>query len=132
MVGIIIIMFFAVVAIFAPIISPLDPLTPRMEGYYIQSQPKLCEKLCVPIWYKTLLGMNDLSENFIVFADHEYMTADSFTSQVEWQVLDAGYDVNVQYNPSSGTQNMETSIGFLLKIRQLCSLVYGNTYRLIT
>ncbi|UCD96730.1 MAG: ABC transporter permease [Candidatus Bathyarchaeota archaeon] len=105
MVGIIIIFFFAVVAVFAPILSPLDPLAPRMEGYYIHQQPKLCEKLCVPIWYKTILGMNDLSENFLTFDDHEYMTADSFTSQIEWHVLDSGYDVDVQYNPSAGTHD---------------------------
>jgi hypothetical protein len=110
MVGIIIILFFAFIAIFAPIISPLDPLAPRMEGYYIQQQPKLCEKLCVPIWYKTILGMNDLSENFLVFDDHEFMTSESFSTQIEWRVLDSGYDVDVQYNPSSGTHDNDGCI----------------------
>lgn len=105
MIGIIIIIFFALVAAFAPLLSPIDPLAPRMEGYYIHAVPKLCEKLCVPIWYKTLLGMNDLSENFFVFDDHEYMTEESFNTQLEWQVLDSGYDVSVQYNATAGTHN---------------------------
>jgi ABC-type dipeptide/oligopeptide/nickel transport system permease subunit len=77
--GIGIIIIYGVVAVIAPLLSPLDPMTPLMSGYYPSGQqPKECEKLCVPIWYKSILGMTDLSENMIVMEDHELKTAEIF------------------------------------------------------
>ena len=83
--GIGIIAFFAFIAIFAPLLSPLDPLTPKMEGHYPGQQPKLAEKLCYPIWYRTLLGMNDLSENMLIIEDHEFNSDGVFDAQFNWQ-----------------------------------------------
>ena len=104
--GIAIILVFAVVAIFAPLISPLDPMSPKWEGYYPGgTQPKLADKLCVPIWYKSLLGMNDLSENMKVVQDHQFTTEESFSTQWNWVLLTPGYNVDVQYSPTGGHQS---------------------------
>jgi ABC-type dipeptide/oligopeptide/nickel transport system permease subunit len=102
--GIIIITFFAVLAIAAPILSPLDPMRPLWPGHYPSSRPRLCDKLCVPIWYKSLLGMHDLSENMEVVQDHEFTSQELFYSQ--WSSESTpGYSVDVQYSPTNGEDN---------------------------
>ena len=55
--GIIIVMFFSLVAIFAPLIAPYAPMEPMNDvGKYPACGPfrgpKIAEKLCVPEWYK--------------------------------------------------------------------------------
>jgi ABC-type dipeptide/oligopeptide/nickel transport system permease subunit len=103
--GIIIIVFFAVVAICAPLLSPLDPMRPLWPGHYPSSRPRLCDKLCVPIWYKSLLGMHDLSENMEVMQDHEFTSQELFNSQWTWKSTPSGYNVDVQYSPTKGEDN---------------------------
>ena len=106
MLGLIIIIAFAIVAIFAPLISPLDPMSPKWPGYYPGgTQPKLADKLCVPIWYKPILGMASLSENLQVVNNHEFTTEESFTSQWEWEVLTTGYNLGIQYSLTRGNNN---------------------------
>lgn len=90
MLGIGIIAFFGVIAIFAPLISHIDPLSPKMEGHYPGQQPKMAEKLCYPIWYKTLLGMNDLSENMLLVEDHEFNLDGIFDAQFKSQATPQG------------------------------------------
>jgi ABC-type dipeptide/oligopeptide/nickel transport system permease subunit len=102
--GIIIIAFFAVVAIAAPLLSPLDPMRPLWPGHYPSSSPKLCDKLCVPIWYKSLLGMHGISENMQVMEDHEFTSQEIFYTQWSWGST-PGYNVDVQYRPTGGEDN---------------------------
>ena len=100
--GIIIIVFFAVIAIAAPVLSPLDPMQPLWPGHYPSSRPKQADKLSVPIWYKSLLGMHGLSENMQVMEDHEFTSQEIFYTQWRWEVSPSGYDVDIQYSPTKG------------------------------
>lgn len=101
MLGIIIIVFFGVVAIAAPLLSPLDPMRPLWPGHYPSSRPKLADKLCVPIWYKSLLGMQDLSENMQLMEDHEFHSQEILYTQWTWESSPSDY-VDVQYSPTKG------------------------------
>jgi len=103
MLGIGIIFAFAIMAIFAPIIAPLDPLKPKMTGYYPSDRPKIADKLCVPIWYKSLLGMQHLSENMIVVEDHEFISEELFNTQ--WKIQNDSQYVSYQYSSSGGSHN---------------------------
>lgn len=105
MLGIGIIIFFGVIAILAPIISPLDPLAPKMKGYFPGQQPKLAEKLCYPIWYKTLLGMNDLSENYLLIEDHEFKSQELFDTQFDWEITPAQANINLKYRSTGGSHD---------------------------
>jgi ABC-type dipeptide/oligopeptide/nickel transport system permease subunit len=99
--GVVIIVFFGVVALAAPLLSPLDPMRPLWPGHYPSSRPKLADKLCVPIWYKSLLGMNDLSENMQLMEDHEFVSQEIFFTQWRWESSPSDY-VDVQYSPTKG------------------------------
>ena len=99
-----IIIFFGAVAVFAPIISSVDPLSPTMEGYYPGQRPKLAEKLCVPIWYKTLLGRTELSENMMLVEDREFSSDGSFDAQFNWQATPQG-NITVQQRSAGGTHD---------------------------
>lgn len=103
--GIIIILFFAVIAIMAPVLSPLDPMYPGWQGYYpgATAQPQVADKLCVPIWYKSLPGGEDLSENIKVVPDHEFSSKEVFED--EWDVPQ-----NVLYDSTMGTHNGSVKI----------------------
>jgi len=103
MLGIIIIIFFALVAIFAPIIAPLDPLSPKMPGYYPASKPRIAHKLSVPIWYKSLLGMNYLSENVLIVEDHEFNSSEMFNK--EWNPQYNATYVSLQYSTTGGSHD---------------------------
>jgi ABC-type dipeptide/oligopeptide/nickel transport system permease subunit len=78
--GIAIIVLFGILAVFAPLLSPYDALTPKWPGGWWPGgeQPKLADKLCVPIWYKTILGMNQLSENMEVVEYPEFRSSEAF------------------------------------------------------
>lgn len=111
--GVGIIMFFAVVAIFAPLIAPLDPLNPKWPGYYPGGeQPKQAEKLCVPIWYKSVLGMNQLSESIQLIENHELTSRTAFEQWVP--IYDPTY-TSVQYNETRGQHNNDGCIEILYK-----------------
>jgi len=107
MLGIVIIIFFGIVAIFAPVISPLDPMNPKWPGYYPGGeQPKLAEKLALPIWYKSILGMHDLSENMQVMDDHEFTSKEKFDTEWKSQIHPPNvYNISVQYSPTKGSHN---------------------------
>jgi ABC-type dipeptide/oligopeptide/nickel transport system permease subunit len=107
MLGIAILVLFAVVAIFAPFLTPYDAMNPLWPGYYPSTRPTQADGLCVPIWYKSLLGMTGLSENMQLVQDHEFTSQELFNTQ--WRVgsSPAGYDddVNVQWSPTKGNNN---------------------------
>lgn len=102
--GLGIIIFFGAVAVFAPLLSPLDPLKPKMKGYYPGQQPKLAEKLCLPIWYKTLLGRTELSENMLLVEDHEFNSYDLFDAQFNWQATPQA-NITIQQRSTGGNHN---------------------------
>jgi peptide/nickel transport system permease protein len=101
--GIIIIAMFGVIAILAPVLSPYDPLIPSHPGYYPAQQPRLAEKLSVPIWYKTILGDQSLSENLDVVDDHEFSSNDIFDLQWDSGYTPPQYSVSVEYSGTGGS-----------------------------
>jgi len=103
--GIIIIVAFGMVAIFAPWLTPYDPLDPSYPGFYPAQQPRLAEKLSLPIWYKTVLGDETLSENFFVVDDNEFSSNDIFNQQWGSQHTPPQYSVSVEYSGTEGSHN---------------------------
>jgi len=100
--GIVIIAFFAVVAIFAPVIAPLNPLSPTMPGYYPGQTPRIAEKVCVPAWYRSIGGAQNLSENVLVMEDHEFAIESTYD---QWtRTKDSPY-ISIQYSPTGGSNN---------------------------
>lgn len=101
MLGIVIIACFGFVAAFGPMLTDIDPMYPQMKGHYPAGLPKLAEKLCVPIWYKSVLGMTDLSENMLVMQDHE------FTSRETLDQCRTSGDANFEarYSTTGGTHD---------------------------
>ncbi len=109
--GIIIILIFGITAIFAPIITPLDPMRPKWPGHFPGSeQPKLAAKLAVPIWYRSLLGMQDLSENMQVVDDQEFQSEEVFNTQWEWAMDKPQYGVSVEYSSTRGENDNDGCI----------------------
>jgi ABC-type dipeptide/oligopeptide/nickel transport system permease subunit len=111
MLGIVILVFFAVIAIGAPLWTPLDPMSPMWPGYYPSTRPTQADSLCVPIWYKSLLGMSDLSENMALVEDHEFTSSALYAAQWTWQSSPAGYSVDVQYSSTKGNNNRTVAGG---------------------
>lgn len=55
--GIAIVTFFVILGVFAPLIAPYDPISPKkdVDKYPAQTTPpQIAEKLCSPAWYKYL------------------------------------------------------------------------------
>jgi ABC-type dipeptide/oligopeptide/nickel transport system permease subunit len=104
--GIVIIIIFGVLAIFAPFLSPLDPLEPKWPGGWFPGgeQPKQAEKLCVPIWYKSILGMNQLSENLEVVEDPEFRSPDELD---QWDVSYDPQYASVSYSDTGGNHDKD-------------------------
>jgi len=57
MTGVLIVAFFIILAVFAPLIAPYAPIDPKKDADKYPPQttpPKIAEKLCSPAWYKYL------------------------------------------------------------------------------
>lgn len=112
--GVVIIAFFAFVAIAAPLLSPLDPMNPRWPGYYPGGeQPRQADKLCVPIWYRSVLGVHGLSENMAVIEDHEFTSKELYDTEWKWVASPSGYNVGVQYSSTNGNNNNDSCVEVL-------------------
>jgi len=71
--GVIIVVFFVSLAVFAPLVTPYDPIEPKKDKDKYPSQttpPKIAGKLCNPAWYKYIpwieKGPTQLEETFWV------------------------------------------------------------------
>ena len=71
--GVIIVSFFVSIAVFAPLVTPYDPIEPKKDKDKYPSQttpPKIAGKLCNPAWYKYIpwieKGSTQLEETFWV------------------------------------------------------------------
>jgi len=98
-VGIALIIFFGFIALFAPVIAPIDPMRPTWPGKYPGGQPKIAEITCVPIWYKTILGMENLSENMEVVPGHEFNSREDFE---QWNISTNSDYLKVEYDQTMG------------------------------
>jgi ABC-type dipeptide/oligopeptide/nickel transport system permease subunit len=95
--GLTIIIFFVVVGVFAPLIAPYDPISPRISSalypaYSGQTILQIADKLCYPAWYKYLpwitRGPITRSEEFI---------ANVTTVEGSDSIIPATTSYNVQY-----------------------------------
>lgn len=83
--GLAIVIGYVIIAVIAPYLSPYEPYAPKLKGHYpAGTNPKIATYLAVPVWYKTLLGMKDLSENVFPIKDHAMSTIETITSQWHW------------------------------------------------
>lgn len=98
-VGVILITFFGLIALFAPIIAPIDPMRPIWSGYYPAGQPKIAEVTCVPAWYKTVLGMKNLSENMEAVPGYEFNSKEDFD---QWNFSKTSKFLTVDYDRANG------------------------------
>jgi ABC-type dipeptide/oligopeptide/nickel transport system permease subunit len=108
--GILIIVLFGLVAVFAPLLSPYDPLEPRYPGFYPAQQPRLAEQLCVPIWYKSVLGETTLSENMLVIADHEFHSLEVFEEKWIGTSTPPQANVLVDYTATGGSHDNDGAV----------------------
>lgn len=108
--GLVIILFFGVIAAVGPLLTPHDPLRPKHPGFYPARQPKMAEKLCVPIWYKTILGSQNLSENMEVVPDHEFSSQEIFDNEWKWTYNPSKYNVTVKYSATKGSHDNDGCI----------------------
>jgi len=74
--GISVIIFFTLMAVFAPVIAPYKPIEPQyaVGEYQAKGLGKglpIAQKLCVPVWYKYLpwvkRGITNITETFYIF-----------------------------------------------------------------
>jgi peptide/nickel transport system permease protein len=96
-VGFVIVGFFVVMAAFAPLITPYDPVS----LYVPSTDTPIAAHLAKPVWYKYLPGAEPVSENFQAVQRPSFDTADSleelnFTTSLAQEVLvqfisDIGY-----------------------------------------
>jgi len=98
-VGLALVIMFGLVALFAPVIAPVDPMRPTWPGYYPGGQPKIAEITCVPIWYKTILGMKNLSENMETVPGYEFNSKEDFD---EWSFSVLSEFLTVDYDQTEG------------------------------
>ena len=55
--GVVIVVFFTILAVFAPLIAPYAPIDPKKDADKYPGQttpPRIAERLCSPVWYKYL------------------------------------------------------------------------------
>jgi len=108
--GITIILFFGVIAIFGPLMTPYDPIRPRMQGYYPGQQPAVAEQLCVPAWYKHIPWLQNVSENLKVVSDHEFTSKEKFEEGWSWESNPSQYNVTVRYSETKGNHDNDGCI----------------------
>jgi len=99
MLGMLILTFFIVIAIGAPLITPYDPVM----LYRHPMRPPMAYHFAKPIWYKYLPLGEQLSENVNPIRDPYFNTATSL-EQLEFNTSLTGQSVSLQYMSDMGRQ----------------------------
>ncbi len=93
MVGVGILSFFIVMALFAPLIAPYDPI----QAHYV------ADKLALPVWVRSLAGGEKFSGNFRLLEAPGFPTSESLQ---DWDFATTGSTndliFDIQYDPSVG------------------------------
>ncbi|OGD45054.1 hypothetical protein A3K79_05785 [Candidatus Bathyarchaeota archaeon RBG_13_46_16b] len=125
-VGVVIIGFIGVLAILAPIIAPYNPTSDTWLAGSGTSRAK-------PIWFRTILGMNTLSENMAPVKDSEFTNP---VIQQEWNVSTNSDYITIERITSIGTsgsalvtynrRNTETPSTTQMQLSTTFSFPYGG------
>ncbi|MEM3579651.1 MAG: ABC transporter permease [Candidatus Bathyarchaeia archaeon] len=81
LVGLSIIIFFSIIAIFAPLIAPYEPIEPKISRDEYPGTPgvKIAVQLCKPVWYKYLpwikRGYTNITEAFYFYGEIQFKFA---------------------------------------------------------
>jgi ABC-type dipeptide/oligopeptide/nickel transport system permease subunit len=101
--GVVIILFYVIIALIGPLLITIDPLFPTMPGYYPAGPAPIADVLCKPAWYKYLPGRSGLSENMKLISDHEFSSSEAMTI---WNLnTNTPNLINYTYNPTAGSRN---------------------------
>jgi len=106
MLGIAILMFFIIIAVAAPLITPYDPV-------YVPSHPRnplIAHRYAKPIWYKYLPFAEELSENVEPMQDPHFNTATSL-EELELTTSLTGHSVSLQFIPDIGREEEKEKKG---------------------
>ncbi|MEM3699762.1 MAG: ABC transporter permease [Candidatus Bathyarchaeia archaeon] len=106
--GVVIILFYIIVALIGPLFITIDPLFPTMPGYYPAGPAPIADVLCKPTWYKYFPGRSGMSENMKLISDHEFS---SIKAMEAWdQKTNAPNLISYAYNPTAGSHNNDGCI----------------------
>jgi len=110
MLGLVIILFFAFIALTAPLLTPYDPLEPKLQGYYPRGNPPQSNIVCVPTWYKYIPGRQNISENVLVVQDYEFSTESNYNNEA-WQIsYSSTYVTEAEYSTTGGSHDNDGCI----------------------
>jgi len=101
--GVAILIFYVIVAIFGPFFLKTDPLHPTLPYYYPAGPAPIADVLCKPIIHKYFPGGSGLSENMKLIPDHEFSSP---TAMAAWSNnTNTPNMIKYKYNSTAGDRN---------------------------
>jgi len=100
--GLIILIFYIIIALSAPLLTPLEPYAPKLKGYYpAGTNPQIAARLAKPIWYKYLPGGQNLPENVFPIKNHEMPNVTMIEKEWNW----TGSNCNIVASSNKGDRH---------------------------
>jgi len=97
--GLIILIFYVILAVTVPLLTPLEPYAPKLKGYYpAGTNPPIAARLAKPIWYKYLPGGQNLPENVFPIKNHDMPDVAAIEAEWNWE----GSNCKIIASPNKG------------------------------